>query len=227
MRLYAIYSAYLKPLKDEWFLPSLKDDFELRMTEAKEHGGPYRSEGFARAVMEKTDCIISAIRENTGSCFVYSDVDIQFFRPVAGLLRDAIAGLDIVCQRDAPPPTDTMCSGFFVMQANKKSLSFWQRVRTEAGKDGRDQRVFNAMIRKRTARTFWRPALQYGYLPTCFFGGGTLTGKQWVPGMTLQVPQDIVLHHANYTVGIDNKIAQLQHVRAAVEARGARQPKNG
>jgi len=63
--------------------------------------------------------------------------------------------------------------------------------------------------------------IRWNYLPRQFFGGGTLAGKAWKPGMVLQVPQDIVLHHANWTIGIENKIAQLKYVKNVVDSRKA------
>ena len=42
---------------------------------------------------------------------------------------------------------------------------------------------------------------------------------QWEPGCELNIPQDIVMHHANWTIGIENKIAQLQYVRDIVNSR--------
>jgi len=33
------------------------------------------------------------------------------------------------------------------------------------------------------------------------------------------VPKDIVMHHANWTVGIKNKIAQLEYLRDIVKGR--------
>jgi len=82
MKLYAIYSKYNEKLKDEWFLPSLNDEFELVFKEAKSFGGEYQTDGFREAVLEKSDLIINAIKENMGGLFVYSDVDIQFFKPI-------------------------------------------------------------------------------------------------------------------------------------------------
>ena len=60
---------------------------------------------------------------------------------------------------------------------------------------------------------------RWGFLPKEFFGGGTLTGKSWEPGLLLPVPKKIVLHHANWTVGVENKLAQLAYVRSVVANR--------
>jgi hypothetical protein len=61
--------------------------------------------------------------------------------------------------------------------------------------------------------------MKWKYLPVEFFGGGTLTGTLWEPGLPLTVPENIFVHHANWTVGVSNKIAQLSYVRKIVEER--------
>ena len=62
--------------------------------------------------------------------------------------------------------------------------------------------------------------IKWGYLPIEFFGGGTLTCKIWEPGKSLPVPQNIIMHHANFTKGVDNKIAQLHYIKDIVKQRG-------
>jgi hypothetical protein len=42
-----------------------------------------------------------------------------------------------------------------------------------------------------------------------------------VEGLDLPVPEGIVMHHANYVVGVEQKIAQLEYVRDIVRARSA------
>jgi len=71
----------------------------------------------------------------------------------------------------------------------------------------RDQQSLNALIR--TTNKF---NINWDYLPDQFFGAGLFTGKIWELDQELIIPKDIVLHHANYTVGVPNKIAQLKYV---------------
>ena len=50
-------------------------------------------------------------------------------------------------------------------------------------------------------------------------GGGTFTGHGWKPEQKLTIPDEILMHHANYTQGIKNKIAQLKYVKTVVSKR--------
>jgi len=43
-----------------------------------------------------------------------------------------------------------------------------------------------------------------------------VSNKRWVPGMNLNIPDQIMPHHSNFTIGLENKIAQLEYVRGIV-----------
>lgn len=62
--------------------------------------------------------------------------------------------------------------------------------------------------------------LRWGYLPEEFFSCGIFKPEVWTPGKSFPVPKNIVLHHANWTMGVENKLAQLAYVKSAVN-RGA------
>ena len=220
LKLYAIYSEYNEKLKDEWFLPSLTGEFELHIEKADCFGGNYGTNAFREAVLEKSNLIINAIKENMSETFVYSDVDIQYFKPIKSLLLDAIVGHDIVCQRDEPRAKgNQLCTGFFIIRANNGTLKLWERVRKAVRKEGRDQLAFNRILNSWWYRQFSYPRIKYNFLSDNFFSAGTLTGENWQPGQELVIPDDIVLHHANWTVGIENKISQLEYVKRCVESR--------
>lgn len=58
--------------------------------------------------------------------------------------------------------------------------------------------------------------VSWDYFPKEIFGGGTLTGRGWKPGDDLKIPSEIIIHHANWTYGLEDKINQLQFVRSKV-----------
>ena len=111
------------------------------------------------------------------------------------------------------------CTGFFACWGNERTLKFWQEVRgylaahLNSKKLVGDQRSFNQVLRENPQ------AIRCCFLPTTFMSGGTLTSKQWRPGKKLPVPQDIVLHHANWTSGKEHKVKQLEYVKQLVEQR--------
>ena len=55
--------------------------------------------------------------------------------------------------------------------------------------------------------------LKIGFLPIQFMGGGTLTGRIWKVGT--YVPEDLVMHHANFSQNLTDKIKQLEYVKSS------------
>ena len=52
-------------------------------------------------------------------------------------------------------------------------------------------------------------------LPYKFFNPALDIGpNKWLPGTILKLPKDIILHHANWTIGIENKIKQLDYLKS-------------
>jgi len=216
IKLYALYTPSHEVLKDEYFLPSIQDDFDivLEFCEQTCATAKFMNEGWTKTTMRKVDLIIRAIEENWGKIFIFSDVDIQFFAPIQDTILALMEGKDIIMQRNNP--SGVLCTGFFACRGNEKTLRLWKDVKKTMQKksSNSDQNSFNQCIKKKSKRNPY--GLVWDYLPDSFFGGGTLTGYEWRPGMYLPIPEDIKMHHANWTPGISNKIKQLKYVARTV-----------
>ncbi len=217
MRLYAFYSPSHEVLLKNWFLPSIQDDFEVIIEKHEQEclSANYMSAGWKKAVSFKVGLIRRAIEENWGKVFLYSDVDVQFLAPAEEVLRKAIEGFDMVIQRDSPK--GDACSGFFACVANEKTRALWaamEDLMAKTPKNVDDQGCLNILLKARTVAN-----LKWKFLSESFFGGGTFQHKGWRPGLDLYIPADPIMHHANFTVGIANKVAQLQYVKAKVAQR--------
>ena len=216
MKLYALYTPSHEILKNDFFLPSIQDDFEIIFEFAPQtcSSVTFMKEGWTDTTIKKVDLIIRAIKENWGKVFIFSDVDIQFFAPIEDVINVLMKDKDIVMQRNNPE--GVLCTGFFACRANKQTLHLWEDVKKamEKDKSSSDQITFNRCIKKKSKKNPY--GVRWEYLPNEFFGGGTLTGKLWLPGDRLPIPKNIVMHHANWTRGIKNKIAQLVYVRTKV-----------
>lgn len=216
IKLYALYTPSHEVLKDQFFLPSIQDDFDI-VVEFCEQTCPtagFMSEGWTQTTMRKVDLIIQAIHANWGKIFIFSDVDIQFFAPIESAILMLMEDKDIMMQRNNPD--GVLCTGFFACRGNEKTLRLWTDVKKtmQAKKLQSDQISFNQCIKRRSKKNPY--AVAWDYLPDAFFGGGTLTGNFWTPGKTLPIPHNIMMHHANWTKGIKNKIAQLVYVQNEV-----------
>jgi hypothetical protein len=219
MKMYALYTPSHEVLKNDFFLPSIQDDFDIifEFCEQTCPSAQFMSEGWTDTTIRKVDLIIRAIQENWNSIFIFSDVDIQFFRSIQKTVLELMEDKDMIIQKNSPK--GVMCTGFFACRGNERTLKLWQDVKRvmQKNKLNSDQISLNRCIKRNSKTNPYN--VVWAYLPNSFFGGGTLTGREWKPGKYLPIPQGIMMHHANWTKGIKNKIAQLIYVRSVVNKR--------
>jgi hypothetical protein len=134
-------------------------------------------------------------------------VDAQFFAPVSEWVEPALADCDIAFQIDAPGLA--LCNGFFFCRGTEGTLRLWQRT-LECLRPPQNAGDDQVLVRRFVHDT---PGLRWGLLPVAFCGGGTLRAHCWNSGDELPIPANAVMHHANWTIGIANKIAMCELVR--------------
>jgi len=208
VKLISVCTASHQRFKEDWLLPSLKDDYEVCIHPCEIKGsGTYLAPDWTDAVLFKSQKIIETIQTVDEPISVYADVDVQFFAPTKAAILEAMKDKDIVCQLDAP--NGVLCTGFFAFRSNEQTLRLWQQVQEAIRLESRDQHAFNRIIRE-------MPRIRCGYWPSGFIGAGTFRGKNWNRGEPLYVPGKPVMFHANCTKGIENKTALLERVRSIV-----------
>lgn len=211
IKMYTFVTPSHQVFLDQYFLPSfsvLKNDFDLEIAEFEQADSAayFMGPGWNTMMLNKVHLILRAIEETWGEIFVYADIDIQFFNSFASIIPALLAGKDLVTQHNH----HLSCAGFFISRSNEKTKQLWLNVLTtmksNPGLD--DQRALVAHLSQKTI-----PDLEYGLLDLRFFSPGIITGKLWNPGDEFTIPKGIFLHHANWTVGIANKIEQLKYVQ--------------
>lgn len=219
-KIYGVYSPSHEKLLRDWFLPTMQDDFEVnfRKTDQLCPLGRFMSVGWVRAVSAKIDFLLAALGcASEGEWIIFSDVDIQWFRSAKAYLEEAACleggENDMMFQEDA---AGEFCTGFFVCRANERTRGFWGDVaKLMRDKISGDQRAANYLLASGSH------AVRASHLPRVFWGPGQ--GRQektfWRPGSPLNVPSDIVLHHANWAAGVESKIEQLRYVRSLMESK--------
>jgi MoaA/NifB/PqqE/SkfB family radical SAM enzyme len=208
MKLIAVFSASHEALKDQWFLRTLKDDYDVELRRCDVRGqGSYMQEDWTQTIFFKCDTIIDAIQKYRDEIFVYSDVDVAFFGPTKSAILESLAGKDIVCQLD--DPVGNMCTGFLALRANDRTLRLWQQVRRSLEGERRDQIAFNRVARE-------MEDLRVGYLPVSFFGAGTFAARLVGGQQRFYVPDHPVMFHANFTIGVPNKMALLRQAERII-----------
>ena len=225
-KVYTTYSDSHEELYRRWFLGTMKDDFDVvaRRHDQLCETGRYNTDGWSEAVSRKIPLIQEAIDAHVeNGFFIFADVDIQWLGPVQGRIRRLLAEqphVDMFFQRDAKRLTEGMgeiCTGFFVCKGNLRTRAFWTLV----GECMQRDRIGDQITAQRIIEADTIQGLRVGTLPDAFWGpaSGVELPLRWSPGMFLDPPADLLVHHANWTIGVPNKVAQLEYVARKTKLR--------
>jgi hypothetical protein len=209
MKLLTFYSQSHSEMYKKYFLASFQKhligyELHAKRIDQISPSGEYKSKGWDLTMLEKIDMIIETI-DLSGEAFIYADCDVQFF---GDILHD-LGNNDIMFQQDYF--SDNYCAGFFIAKQNKAVLDFFVKVKetfiASVNEVNADQSVINRLLRLGypiTASIL--PANKYW---TVAFA---TDGAPW-NGQDINVPSQIVMHHANFTIGVENKMALLEQVK--------------
>ena len=199
MKLYTIYTESHKDMYNNYFLKTLPNEFEVIPTEIPQEcsTGEFYSEGWDKTCYKKTELYLRACEENMGEIFAFSDVDIQFFGKIKDVLLEELGDFDIACQNDTGP---YYCSGFFVCRGNERTLNMFREMLKNY--DREDQTTLNNHIHLVNSK----------FLSYKFFTIGHLLNTAWT-GQEFEITHEILLHHSNWVVGIENKSKLMDIVR--------------
>jgi hypothetical protein len=168
--------------------------------------GEYESLGFDKAMLEKINLVIDNIDLTDSEPLVYADCDIQFF----GDLDFEMGNDDIIFQNDFFP--NNHCAGFFIAKQNQKVLDFFKTVKDRFIKsmDGKihDQIIINYLFLEGYDKIKKSMLPSDKYWTVAF----STKGEPW-NGQEIKIPDGLIVHHANFTVGIKNKLSLLEEVK--------------
>lgn len=211
MKVYTVVSPSHKVYLEKYFLPTLPDEFEPVVVEIDQFcpSGTFYEKGWADSVVRKIHLWIQACEENFGETFVCSDCDIQFFGPVKDVLIKELGAHDMACQgRDViKKKKDTFCSGFFICRANSTVLNLFKTMLANFDYSKGDQYVLNK----------YAHLVDIVYLSKRFWSHPYDNPRMWRPGrFELDIPRDILLHHATGTSGEECKLKLMELVKSKV-----------
>lgn len=210
MKLLTFYSNSHSEMYARYFLPSYWENLVHHRLIAKQIeqlsvNGEYETPGFDLTMLKKINLIIDNINIKDGEPFTYADCDVQFFGDASYDLGDN----DILFQNDFLP--NNYCAGFFIAKQNQAVLDFFVTVRDKLMQKMNgvihDQTVINELLHNGYP-------IKAGMLPTDKYWTAAFAtnGALW-NGQDIAVPAGIVMHHANFTIGIQNKMALLEQVK--------------
>lgn len=175
--------------------------------------GEYFEDGWADSMKRRMINILDALQAlNYNNLFLHCDIDIEFFGPIRHDLTNLLGDKDFAIQKDHP--SGQACNGFFVCRKTDKVLELISRTIAMTGtRFNCDQPSLNAALAE----------MNYGHilLPERYYTIGQ-TGNGWdgVGNPNLNLPKDVLMYHANWTKGIENKIKLLEAAKSIVIGRG-------
>ena len=205
MKLYTFYTDSHQSMYEEVFLPSLiPNEYELIAKKFDQHcpSGDFDSEGWDITMRNKAELILQAIEDNWGEVFVYVDCDVQFFQPTKDYIIESMGNADLICQNDM----HSYCAGFVAVRANEKTQELYKKVIADTPKCGDDQRALNGVLRRE------RRIVKVKKFDNRIFTIAMAERAIW-HGKEVTVPNNLLAHHANWTVGIENKLKLMEMVR--------------
>lgn len=212
MKIYTCYTPSHKEMFDEYFMgsPSISE-YEIIAEEFPQEcaTGAYLSDGWMNTMNRKLDLIIRAIDENMGEVFIHSDCDVQFLRPSKEYIESFFykTDLDIILQSDIY----MLCAGFFACKASNKTRLLFSLIKHNILMFEHDQLALNYFLKG------WKEHItdinmNYRMFDSRIWNVGHTLYNRW-EGQDFEVPQNILVHHANWTVGIENKTKLLKMVK--------------
>lgn len=171
--------------------------------------GSFGDDGWRATQLKKVENYISIFENNNDSeIIVGTDADVQFIRPCENQLIEFLGNYDISFQENVG---GKICSGFFVARCNSNVIDFFKKVSnslkneiSKSSEGGGEQYEMwkliesgnhSANIGMLPKNEIWNPRTKYTELSE------------------LVIPDNMLVHHANWTHGLDNKIKQLAYVR--------------
>jgi hypothetical protein len=182
--------------------------------------GRFKTQGWKDTMFDKVGMIVAACESHPeGSILLHLDADIQFFASrLSPLILSHLRGLDFCGQNNAAAGNkNEMCGGFFAFRNSTATRKlFCDIIDGMRRGNNHDQLELNRLLPL--------SGLRYGYFARHLVW---CPGRRWKPGLPLKLPPEVLVHHANWTIGVENKIAQLKEGRRlfAKLVGGAKQPR--
>jgi len=225
MKLYTLYSDSHKILFDEWFRPSIKatnPDLQLicKISEQFCSSGNYMEKGWKETMIEKDNYIIQSLEDaQPNEIIIHADADVQFFKNIKQNLNLKIFDtVDIVCQADAP---NAACFEFMIMKNTENLKQLFKNI-VEIVKEANDQsmhHINDQRILNSIHRSF---GIKMGLLDYRYFSNWMTHDINVSKSLfsdfeavdSNNIPSNLILHHANYVVGVQTKIDLMNKIKS-------------
>jgi hypothetical protein len=200
---------------NDWFLPSFKQfnpnlNIIIKKFDQECQSGNFMEAGWHKTMLKKIDLVIEGIKENWNDIFIHSDCDIQCFGPIEQDMIEQLNDYDLVGLDENPTQNNKeICCGFFICKANNKTLQLFNHIKSVVNENLNDQIAFNSL------KDYY---IKTNILNKKYYNITHSIGpKVWTPEINISnVPKNILIHHANWIVGVPNKISNLKLIKEMV-----------
>jgi hypothetical protein len=203
MKLLTLYSPSHRSLFERHLLPSVPEGFWLEAHEIPQEcvTGIYKSEGFGLSMRRKLALIIQT--NAWGEPFAYTDADVRLYGTTPADLLACLGDCDVAFQCDHWL-SRTPCMGFMVIRPSDRVVAWATLTMALCEKHNDDQAA--------AAEALSKCSLAWTLLPPRYWTHGA-SGETWHIGDRAHPPADLAMHHANWVMGLENKMALLDEVR--------------
>jgi len=189
-------------LLEEFLLPSLPKGMPISVVVGEQDcpSGEFMKEGWRESM--KARCKWWAeIVANEKEPFLLLDADVQFFKDPREDLASRLQDFELVGQYDVYTP---ICCGLMAVRPTRATrqlfIHIWQQFEGFAN----DQIALNSNL----------DGLDWASLPETYWTIGQANGGQvWTQGEEVNPPADLIAHHGNFTVGLEDKAALMNQVK--------------
>jgi hypothetical protein len=217
MKIYTFYTDTHKEMFEQYFVPSVPFNVPYISEYFPQEcaSGSFHADGWMKTMNRKVDYVIRSIQETWGSWFIHSDCDVQFFPENGDLMADIETHLnekDIVGMDDI-----MMCAGFFACRSNDKTLKLWSMVQDNLSRFANDQIALNHFLPQTGVSFGLFPRFRYYNYMHHHTTHAVWNGQQPIT-LSPTERKCVLVHHANYTVGVENKVKMLQLIKEQVKS---------
>ena len=215
MNVHVFVNAGQRILLDEFFRPSLKDNWNLIEHEsALPEAQNYDTDSYWQIILQKVRLLVEEVfaKERGNELSIVSDIDIQFFQSCDALVRESMQGKDIVFQSELGTQLPLINAGFYCFRPDCAAVqSYWSWVLEEMERRKSQNMFFGEQhIMNETLSS---SGLRWGQFPDTL---ATISNRNFY--FWGQDIRKIRLHHATCTLpngqksSLERKIEQLRDV---------------
>lgn len=222
MTIYTHFSDSHKEMYERYFIQSLRKLYtkdEVKVVAAYHpqttQSGSFMTPGWLDSMDIKLRLISEALEQE--SQFIFADCDIQFFRSFVSDIVEQLKSVDMVFQEDR----ESLCAGFFGCNSNERTKQLFTSIHTHFRSLVNDQVALNNFKDTITYKLLDKE--QYYTIGNFFenkndtFVWNNLTyiipSNIWDNTTNIIPPKNIVMHHANYVIGTENKLKLLEMIK--------------